>query len=393
MTYNPNDPASHRDPFPAYRRLRDERPVYRNDELDFWAVSRHADVSAAWRDPAGFSSDHGPALEEWAPDAARTAGFVAMDPPRHTHRRRLISQGFTPAAVRRLEPDIRRLTHTHLRPLLDHGGPFDFTDLAAAIPVDVISELIGVPLPDRPLLQRLSRQIMTRDDPDGHTTPAMSQATADMAAYYAALIAERRARPRDDLVTALLHAEADGERLADQDIVATLILLGIAGNETTSKLLSTAWRCAWQHPEQRRRVWAGETDVSAWVEETLRYEGPAQYVARRVTRPTTLHGVVVPAGARILLLVGAANRDERVFPDADRYDLSRDTGRALAFGLGHHFCLGASLARLEATTVLRELVRVVEADYEVDLGAASWAASPMRGHSRLPTMVKQRLAF
>ncbi|AQZ63052.1 putative cytochrome P450 hydroxylase [[Actinomadura] parvosata subsp. kistnae] len=390
MVYHPNNPDLRANPWPTYQWLRDEQPLYHNPGAGFWVLSRHADVSAAWRDPALYSSDHGPALEHWAPDASATMGFVAMDPPQHTLHRRLISQGFTPGRVRHLEPRIRQLTRAYLQPLLEEGS-LDFADFATAIPVDVISELIGVPVADRPLLLQLSRQIMTRDDANGRLTPAVRQANAELASYYASLIAERRARPREDLTSALLRADIDGERLAERDVIATLMLLGVAGNDTTAKLLTTAWRCAWQHPDQRARLWSGELDVGCWVEETLRYEGPSAYTARRLTRPTELHGVVVPAGACVLLVIAAANRDERVFPAADRYDLSRDTSRTLAFGLGQHFCLGASLARLEATVVLQELVRAVEADYEVDLAAASWAVSPnVRGHATLPTTVKRR---
>jgi|UniRef100_UPI003F4935DA cytochrome P450 len=388
--YNPNDPALQADPFATYQWLRDEHPLYHNDNLGFWAISRHADVATAWRDTATFSSDHGPALEQWGADAAQTMGFVAMDPPLHTLRRRQISQGFTPSRVRHLEPRIRQLTQAYLQPLLEHGS-FDFVDFATAIPVDIISELIGVPPQDRPLLRRLSQQIMTRDDLGGQLTSAVRDANAELAGYYAGLLTERRRHPREDLITALLHADVDGERLADHDVIATLMLLGVAGNETTTKLISTAWRCAWQHPDQRERVWSGDIDVSTWVEETLRYEGPSQYTARRLTHPIDLHGVTVPADACILLVIAAANRDERAFPNASRYDMTRDTSRTLAFGLGQHFCLGASLARLEATIVLQELIKAVEADYDVDLASASWAGSPnVRGHAHLPTMVKRR---
>ncbi|MFD0479930.1 cytochrome P450 [Nonomuraea thailandensis] len=232
---------------------------------------------------------------------------------------------------------------------------------------------------------------MTRDDLDGHLTSAVKEANAELAGYYASLLTERRRHPHEDLITSLLHADVDGERLADRDVIATLMLLGVAGNETTTKLISTAWRCAWQHPDQRERVWSGDIDAGAWVEETLRYEGPSQYTARRLTRPVELHGITVPADACILLVIAAANRDERAFPDAGRYDMTRDTSRTLAFGLGQHFCLGASLARLEATIVLQELMKTVEADYDVDVASASWAASPnVRGHAHLPTMVKRR---
>jgi cytochrome P450 len=390
-TYNPNDPAVMNDPYPTYASLRDEQPLYHNPDLDFWALSRHADVSAAWRKTKTYSSDHGPALEEFGPDASRVMGFVAMDPPQHTVMRRLIASGFTRDRIIELEPRIRQLTRKYLRPALEQGS-FDFVgDFASMIPVDVISELIGVPENDRPMLLRLSQQIMTRDDIQGRLTPAVAQANLELAGYYGDLIAEREREPRDDLVSALLHAEIEGRRLSTAEVIATLMLLGVAGNETTIRALGTAWRCAWQHPEQRERVWSGEIEIGAWVEETLRYEGPSQYTARRVTAPLELYGTVVPANACMLLVIAAANRDGRVFIDADRFDMTRDTREMLAFGLGPHFCLGALLARLELKIVLEELVRTVHVDYDVDMARACWTTSPsVRGHAQLPTTIKAR---
>ncbi len=393
VTYNPNDPALYANPYPTYARLRDEQPLYHNPDLGIVALSRHVDVSAAWSDPGLYSSDHGPVIEEFGPDAAEVMGFVAMDPPQHTLMRRLVASGFTPGRVSRLEPRIRELTRKHLRPLLEQGSG-DFISFATAIPVDVISELIGVPEADRPMLLGLSQQIMTRGDINGRLTPAVTQANMELGAYYGGLIAERRREPRDDLASALLQAEIEGRRLSDREVIATLMLLGVAGNETTARLLGTAWRCAWQHPEQRVRVWSGEIKVDRWVEETLRLEGPSQYTARRVTRPVELYGTVVPANALMLLVIAAANRDERVFPDADLFDMSRDTSQTLAFGRGPHFCLGAPLARLEARIVLQELVRAVQVDYDVDMTGASWTTSPnVRGHAKLPTTIKPRTSM
>ncbi|MCA2230041.1 cytochrome P450 [Nonomuraea aurantiaca] len=359
--------------------------------LGFWAVSRHADVSAAWRNTKAYSSDHGPAVEEFGPNASQVMGFVARDPPSHTVMRRLVASGFTRDRVRNLEPRIRQLTRKYLRPALERGS-FDFvSDFASMIPVDVISELIGVPESDRPLLLRLSQQIMTRDDIQGRLTPTVTQANNEMGSYYGALIAERRRKPREDLTSALLHAEIEGKRLSTAEVIATLMLLGVAGNETTIRTLGTAWRCAWQHPDQRERVWSGEIEIGAWVEETLRYEGPSQYTARRVTRPTELHGTIVPADACMLLVIAAANRDEREFTGADRFDMTRDTSQTLAFGLGPHFCLGAPLARLELEIVLQELVRAVRPDYGVDMTRAYLTTSPnVRGPAKLPTTVKAR---
>ncbi|WP_327591389.1 cytochrome P450 (plasmid) [Nonomuraea sp. NBC_00507] len=389
IAYNPNDPVTQADPFGIYQQLRDQAPLYhRSKAPEFWALSRHADVAAALPDFRRYSSDHGPALEQWAPDARKSMSFVAMDPPDQHRMRTLISRGFTPGRVRQLEPRVRELTRMYLEPALERGT-FDFVeDLAAKIPMDVIGELIGVPRADRAALLQLAQQVMTRDDVTGRLTLAVRDANAKLAHYYLELIKDRRRHPREDLASALLKAEIDGDRLSDGDVVATLMLLGIAGVETTVRLLGTAWRLAWQHPDQRAAAFA---DVGSWVEETLRFDGPSQYTARRVTRSVQLHGREVPEGAPLLLLLAAANRDERVFPEADKFIVGRDTTHVLAFGLGSHFCLGAPLARLEATTVLRELVAAVEPDYDINLEGAVWARSPIvRGHSRLPTTIKPR---
>lgn len=392
IAYNPNDPRLRADPYPTYRRLRDQGLVHRED-LGFWAVARHADLVAVWRNAEGaFSSDHGVSLEQWSPQARDQMSFIAMDPPEHTKMRRLVSKAFTPARIATLEPTIRGLTRRYLTPMLEAGEGDFVVDLANVIPVEVISELVGVPRADRSRLQQLSSQIMDRDSLDVQLTATVRQANEELASYYRELIAERRQHPRNDLVSALLQAEVDGQRLGEVGVVATLMLLGVAGNETTAKLLGTAWRCAWQFPAQRELIWRGEIPVSAWVEETLRWEGPSQYTARRTTRPVRLHDQTIPADARLLLVIAAGNRDERVFTDPDRFDLRRmDLSETLAFGLGAHFCLGAALARLEARVVLEEVVAAVDRGYDVDLEAAIWGGGGhVRGYASLPTAVKPR---
>ncbi|GHH64022.1 putative cytochrome P450 [Streptosporangium violaceochromogenes] len=387
MLYNPFDHALQENPYPAYARLREEAPLYRNDELDFWALSRHADVSAALRDPGHFSSAHGVTLELWDADAAALVGFLAMDPPRHTRMRALVSRGFTPARVARLEPAVRAVTRRHLAPALE-TGTFDLVGAVAAIPSHVVSELLGVAPQDRAEMARLADVMVARPDGDAVAPPAFWEAAAALVARYRALIAERRGRPRDDLVSTLISADVDGDRLSDDEIVAVLSLIGVAGIESVTKLAANAWYQGRLHPEQRAIAWRGA--ISAWVEETLRYDGSAQMVARRLTRDTVLYGTAVPAGARVALLVASANRDPRAFPDADRYDLTRDTGRTVAFGSGPHFCLGAAIARLQLRVILEELVAAVD-DYDIDERGVAFAHSPnLRGFSALPTSVRLR---
>jgi cytochrome P450 len=350
---------------------------------------------AAFRDSERFSSAHGVSIDPSAsgPNAHRTSSFLAMDPPAHGRMRGLVSRAFTPRRVAAMEPDIRRLTAGHLEAALD-AGTFDFvTDLAGRVPMDVISELLGVPVADRAELRRLSDLLVHREEGVTDVPPAGIAAALELVVYYADLIAERRARPGDDLVSALCAAEVDGDRLTDEEITGFLFLMVVAGNETTTKLLANAWYWAWRHPDQRAIPFGDRSRVADWVEETLRFDTSTQLLARVTTVDVPLHDGVIPAGDRVVLLAGSANRDATVFPDPDRYDLDRDTTAAsgiASFGMGRHYCLGASLARLETRVVLEELVDRV-ADYAVDpAGTARVHSVNVRGFAALPTAVTLR---
>lgn len=394
LRYSPYDYEVHEDPYPTYARLRTEAPLYRNgeDERGFWALSRHADVVAAFRDSARFSNAEGVTLDPRAtgPDAHKTMSFLAMDPPRHGRMRGLVSRGFTPRRVANLEPRIRELTRQHLEPALERKS-FDFVaDLAGKLPMDVVSEMLGVPAADRDELRGLADLVLHREEGVHDVPEAGAAAALTLVGYYADMLAERRARPTEDLTSALLAVEVDGDRLDDDDIISFLFLMVVAGNETTTKLLAHAWYWAWRHPDQRAAPFADPAAITPWIEETLRYDASTQVLARTATEDVPLHGGVIPAGDRVLLLVGSANRDERAFPDPDRYDLARDTGPLASFGFGRHFCLGASLARLEARVALEELVARV-ADYEVDAERAVRVHSVnVRGFAELPTTVVLR---
>jgi cytochrome P450 len=392
VRYSPYDYAIHEDPYPTYARLRAEAPLYRNDELGFWALSRHDDVTAAFRDTTRFSNADGVSLDPSAsgPEAHRTMSFLAMDPPRHGHMRALVSRGFTPRRVADMEPRIRAITRQHLEPALAQPELDFVADLAGKLPMDVVSEMLGVPSSDRDELRRLADLVMHREEGVHDVPPAGAEAALTLVGYYADMVAERHRRRSDDLTSALLDAELDGARLSDDDVISFLFLMVVAGNETTTKLLAHAWYWAWRHPDQRARPFADPSWIGSWVEETLRYDTSSQMLARTATEDVPLHGGVIPAGDRVLLLVGSANRDERVFPDPDRYDLDRDTSQIASFGVGRHFCLGASLARLEARVALEELVARV-ADYEIDADRARRVHSVnVRGFDTLPTTVTLR---
>jgi cytochrome P450 len=393
--YDPYAYEIHEDPYPTYARLRRDAPVYRNEAVGFWALSRHADVIDAFRDHVRFSSRHGVSLDPAVsgPDAARSMSFLGMDPPEHGRMRGLVARVFTPRRVAELEPRIRELARGYVDRALAGDG-FDFVGaLAGRLPMDVISELVGVPGPDRAEIRRLSDLLVHREEGIDDVPPAGIEAALHLAAYYQDMLAERRRRRTDDLTSALLDAELDGDRLTDDEIIGFLFLLVVAGNETTTKLLANAWYWGWRVPDQRAKAFADPGRVPDWVEETLRYDTSTQLLARVTTEAVTLHDVTIPAGERVVLLVGSANRDERVFARPDEYDLDRpeaELRQIASFGSGRHFCMGAWLARLETTVCLDELVTRV-ADYEIDpAGCARVHSINVRGFATLPTTVVAR---
>lgn len=399
LVFDPYDYSFHEDPYPLYRRLREEAPAYRNAERDFWALSRSEDVLAAFRDTARFSNGHGVSLDAavWGPEAWRSMSFLAMDPPRHGRMRSLVSRGFTPRRVADLEPRIRELTRLHLDAAVERGS-FDFVaDFAGKLPMDVISEMIGVPEADRARLRQLSDLMVHREEGVLDVPPPAVEASFEMAVYLADVVAERRAAPADDLTSALLAAEVDGDRLTDDEVMGFLVLMVVAGNETTTKLLSHAWYWAARFPEQRRIVQGDAGCIAGWIEETLRFDTSSQLLARITTEDVPLHGTTIPAASRVVLLAGAANRDPRVFDDPDTYDVLRfgkdgsgSQGKIASFGVGRHFCLGASLARLEAQVALEEILAAV-ADWEIDeTGCRRVHSVNVRGFETLPSRVTVR---
>ncbi len=392
LVYSPYAYEIHEDPYPVYARLRAEAPVYRNDELDFWALSRHADVLAAFRNVDAFSNSYGVSLDPSAfrPDAHKVMSFLALDPPRHTRMRSLVGKGFTPSKVAQMEEGIRAIAVEHLEPAVERGT-FDFiADFAGKLPMDVISELVGVPRADRAEVRRLADLVVHREDGVFDVPEAGMEAALSLVGYYQGMVDERRGAPSDDLTSALAVAELDGERLTDEEIVAFLFLMVVAGNETTTKLLGNAWYWAWRYPDQRAKPFGDGERVADWVEETLRYDTSSQMLLRVARTDLEVGGARIAQGDRVLLLVGSANRDEAVFPDPDRYDLDRDTSRLVSFGSGRHFCMGAPLARLEARIGLGELVKRVSG-YEVDPDGIERVHSVnVRGLAALPTTVTRR---
>jgi cytochrome P450 len=386
LEYDPYAYEVHEDPYPLYRRLRDEAPLYKSETFEFWALSRHSDVLGALKDFETFSNRNGVSLDRDAfhSGADTTMSFLAMDPPRHTRMRGLVSRGFTPRRVTDLEPRIRELAARYLDECAERGSCDFIADFAGKLPMDVISELLGLPEADRAMLRGWADTVVHREEGVTGLPRAAAAAALHLLQYFQSHVAERRTRPRGDLTEALLEAEIEGDRLSEREILGFLFLMVIAGNETTTKLLANALYWLWRNPAQRDRLHADPTLVPRWVEETTRYDNSSQALARLLARDTELYGRRLHEGEKVVLLLGSANRDERAFEDPDRYDLLRNTRATLSFGHGTHFCLGAALARLEGRIALEEVWRRFP-EYDVDPeGIVRVHSVNVRGFAALP---------
>ena len=386
VAFDPFAYETHADPYPLYRALREEAPAYWNGAREFWALSRHADVLAAFRDHRRFSNAGGVSLERSSAggDPSAVASFIAMDPPRHDRLRGLVSRAFTPRRVADLEPQVRRITAAHLGRVLDAGRCDFIQDFAAKLPMDVVSEMLGVPAGDRDELRCWADLVLHREDGAAEVPPAGIEAAGKLLGYFAELVAQRRRAPGIDLTSALIGAELDGDRLGDGEIMSFLFLMIIAGNETTTKLLGNAVYWLTHNPDERARVAADRTLIPDWVDETLRYDNSTQALARTLTEDVSLHGHTLRAGQKVLLLIGSANRDERVFDEPDRFRIGRDQSESLSFGKGTHFCLGASLARLEGRVAL-EAVHDHLRDWAIDpAGLVRVHSANVRGFASMP---------
>jgi cytochrome P450 len=385
LTYSPFDPEVIADPYPVYRQLRDHAPVYWSPQASTWVLSRYDDVAAALIDPATYSSASG--IFPTPPGVDMTQLFLPMlimsDPPRHTQLRHLVSKAFTPRRIAGVEARIQTLVN-NLLDQVSGAGTWDFVSgFAGPLPAIVIADMLGVPREDRDRIRTWSTTLIQSNPIRGEFGPGLDAAAA-LYEYFSTFLGERRAHPRDDLMTALVQAEVDGEHLSEEELLGFCLLLLIAGHETTTNLLSNSAVVLAQHPESRRQLADNPALVPAAVEELLRYDSPVQGLGRTLTRQVDLHGQPMKAGDTVLLLFGSANRDDHAFPDADRFDINRRPERQVAFGRGIHFCLGASLARLEARIALQALL-ARHRDWDVDLDSAVRLRSgPIRGYVSLP---------
>jgi cytochrome P450 len=365
LVFDPYDAAIDAAPYDVWRRLRDDAPLYYNEQYDFYALSRFADVMSASLDWQTYSSARGTVLEmidttppvDGAPSSDGYGMMIFMDPPGHDELRRLVSRAFTPRRVTALEGRTRELCAHFLEPQRDGSG-FDFVeDFAAKIPAMLIGALLGVPNEDQDQL-RIWGDLLMRYEPLG-ISEEKAAAIASLNSYMAAMVEDRQRRPRDDMVSDLLAAEvqrADGSsrRLGFAEVMAFFMLLQLAGSETTARLLGWSAVLLARHPEQRAKLAATPPLVPNAVEELLRFEAPSPIQARFVTQDVEWHGRRVPRYSKIALLTGSAGRDDREYADADRFDVERRFERHVTLGYGVHFCLGANLARLEGRIVLEE---------------------------------------
>ena len=391
LSYDPYDYAVDADPHPVWKRMRDEAPVYYNEEHDFFALSRYEDVHDASTDWQTFSSAKGSVLEIIRhPEALEVSrNILFMDPPEHDQHRALIGRRFTPRQVEHMADDVRALSALYLDPFVDSAG-FDYVqDFGALVPMMVISAFMGVPAADQNSVRRLADALVHREEGEQGVPVEMHHIVNR---YFDGALAIREFEPRDDFMSELITAEItleDGStRLLDQgERLRMLALVAGGGNETVARALSWAGALLAEHPDQRRMLVENPSLIPHAVEEILRYEAPSPVQARVATREVTLHGVTIPEGAVVLLLTNSANRDEREFPDADRFDITRQPGQHLAFGFGTHFCVGAALARLEIRVALEETLKRFPT-WEVDWrNVERTHTSTVRGYHRLPILL------
>ena len=378
-----------RNPFPLYDQIRRETGVLHEPQSDTWMIFDYGGVKRVLTDHDTFSSNMSAANRrnpEW---------FIFFDPPRHTKLRALIMRAFTPRMVASLEPHIRGLARDLLDQTIERGEMDMADDFSIPLPMMVIARMLGIPASDWPRFRRWGDVILKLSYTiSGGADAAQASAdyftvTAEMKSYLATLIEQRRTGPKDDLLTKLVEAEVDGERLSDQEILGFFQLLLVAGTETTTNLLNNAILCLTEHPGQYDRLRAAPDLLPSAIEEVLRYRSPVQWMFRGTHREVELNGRRIPAGKLVLPVIGSANRDDKVFSNPGFFDIARDPNPHIAFGHGIHFCLGAPLSRLEARIALAELLARVE---DIELAStAAWEprkALHVHGPSHLPIRFK-----
>jgi hypothetical protein len=381
IEFDPGSPELREDPYPVYDELREKHPVHRHPKLGFWTLSRYDHVADALLRPGAFSSRR--SLEELpASDPSATMPMmVVLDPPRHDELRSLVNRGFTPRRIAELEARIRAIATGLIDAFIDAGHCDLFHAFSAPLPTTVIAELLGVPAADHEMFKAKTTALVSSVSPGGLTGDA--SAAFELGVYLAGVFDEKRKRPRDDLMSALLGAEIGGRTLSQAELVGFALLLLIAGNETTTNLISNATVLLDRHPDQRARLREDRGRIPRAVEEFLRFDPPVQGLERIATEELRVGGETLKRGDKVFLLLAAANRDPRRIADPERFDVGRDPNPHLSFGFGAHFCLGASLARLEARVAWEEILARL-ADFRVAGPTVRLQSAVFRGFVSVP---------
>jgi cytochrome P450 len=365
FTFNPMAPEFVEDPYPTYRRLREEDPVHQSP-LGFWVLTRYEDVVSSLRDPRMVKEPIAAFVAARfglpAPPTGMGLSMLDRDPPDHTRLRGLVSKAFTPRVIEQLRPHIQGIVNRLLDKVEGEPGMDLIEQFAYPLPVIVICEMLGVPVADHERFKGWGLDIARGLDaillpPDSPVAERSMHARHALAAYFRELIAERRAAPRDDMLSGLIAAEEAGDKLTEDELLATCILLLVAGHETTVNLIGNGTLALLRHPEQRKRLQEDPGLITTAVEELLRFDGPVQRTARIPSEDVTFGGKTIGKGEMVMPFIGAADRDPRQFPDPDRLDLGRTDNRHIAFGWGIHFCIGAPLARVEGQIAINTLLK------------------------------------
>ncbi len=391
VVYNPLLPEFHANPYPFYRRLREQDPVHASP-LGAWILTRYDDAVMVLRDPRFGREGMADLLEArlgYDTDVSHTRDMLFRDPPDHTRLRGLVSRAFTPRVVEAMRPHIQDIVDGLLDRLEAGHGMDVIEDLAYPLPVTVICEMLGVPIADQNVFKQWSADIARSLDAailpaDSEVIPRGREARDALRAYLRSLIATRRKSPRADLLSALIAVEEEGSKLSEGELVSTCALLLIAGHETTVNLIGNGLLALLQHPDQLRALLDNPALIQTAVEELLRYDGPVQRTGRMATADVEIGGKQIPKGSVVVAAIGAANRDPAQFPDPERLDIARRDNRHIAFGFGIHFCLGAPLARIEGQVAIGTLLRRMPA-LELVSGTPEWReSSVLRGLKTLP---------
>jgi cytochrome P450 len=389
--FDPYDVELNNDPYPMFRRLREEQPLYYNEQHDFYAISRFEDVDNAIVDNKTFISGKGAILEIIKADMEIPPGtLIFEDPPIHDIHRKLLARMFTPRKINALEPQIREYCARSLDPIVGTGS-FDFVkDFGAQMPMRVIGMLLGIPEEDQEAIRDRSNETMRTE---AGKPMKITQDGFDTGEIFATYIDWRAENPSDDIMTELLNVEFEDEagttrRLTRDELLLYVNVVAGAGNETTTRLIGWAAKVLAEHPDQRRQLVEDKSMIPRAIEELLRFEPPAPHVARYVSRDVEYYGQTVPAGSVMMMLIGAANRDYRRFPpDGDVFDIHREVRQHLAFSVGTHYCLGSALARLEGRIALEEILKRFP-EWDIDLGNASLSpTSTVRGWDAMPAVI------